>query len=231
LVDLESNLGSDLSDLETYIELRMDQLEAYLLIINTTLHHHLTQIEDDLSIMSYEVMGELDILSIFLDGLWQNKTDEQMEVLSSIQDTRDLMVTLDADSRSEILSGLTEIRAYLISMNDTQYNTKIEIIDSLISKYNELNSSIEGHLTQIEQSLVILSKLDEIMTDVETVDENLEIAGDDIKDNKKTDQTLGIVLLILLMITIGLLGFLTYNIVIKPKQEEEVLSWDDKKRK
>ncbi len=132
---------------------------------------------------------------------------------------------------NELRAGLQDIKDGLIGLNDSAAQRKAEILTALIDRINEVNSSIDLHMEEVESALVVLDKLDTIIDDIETVDDNIEVTGDDVKDARSSAITFDIILLILLLVTIGILLFLVFKTVIRKKEDEEELSWEVKPRK
>ena len=151
--------------------------------------------------------------------------------MDAINATNDLMISLNTNSMNEMRSGLTEIRDYLIGFNTTKSQRNAELLIVLIGRLDEVNSSIDNHLDQVETSLNVLTQLDTIIDDIESVDKNLDATGNDIESKESAIQVTNINLLILLLIVIGLQVFIIVKGMKKPNEDEETLSWDDKRRK
>ncbi len=81
-----------------------------------------------------------------------------------------------------------------------------------------VNRSFNNHMDEINTSLMLLGKLDGIINDIELVDENLDMAIEDINEEEPSIRTIDIILLVLLISILGLNIYIIVNSLRKKEQ-------------
>ncbi|MCD6382883.1 MAG: fibronectin type III domain-containing protein, partial [Thermoplasmata archaeon] len=204
LNELEGNMEDNFTAMREYIALRMDQLTIYLGIVNATLHYHLSEIEDEMEEFREVTLENLTAIMGYLHDLWQNNTEGREEILNAIEASNELMRNLNTQSMNELRMRLTEIMVYLDGFNTSEGRRHAEMLQSLINKLDEVNSSVQSHLDDIDATLVALQKLDRIIGDIENVDKRVVESKKDLKENDSTIKLYNLILIILLLVVIVL---------------------------
>ena len=228
---LETNIGDDISALRNLITLRMDQLELYVSLANSTIHYHLDSIQNDIQGLKTDITTELDDISLYLEDLQESQNEEHANVLKAIGSTNDLITSLNTASMNELRAGLQDIKDGLIGLNDSAAKRKAELLTALINRIDEVNSSIDLHMEEVGNALVVLNKLDTIIDDVETANDSIDVTSEEVKDARSSGLTFDIILLLLLLVVIALLVFMVVKPLIRKEEEEEELTWEVKPRK
>ncbi|MGA1849069.1 MAG: hypothetical protein ACMUHB_06980, partial [Thermoplasmatota archaeon] len=216
--DLENSISSDHDVLRQYIGIRSDQMELYLGIVNTTIHYHLNSIETEMLSFRSDTTLELSSISDMLRSMADSRDEDHDEIILALENTEDLINDLSNVNMLELRSRLTDLQTYISGFNSTEGRRKVETLDQLLTRLEELDSNVSSHLENISVGFEELAKLDDLINEMERIDEGMDKTNDLQEDNDGSLRFLLIMILIAAVIILGFLAFLVYR-EVKEKEE------------
>jgi hypothetical protein len=186
---VETSMDTGFSELEAYIGLRMVQLQNEMELINISLHYHLDELET-----SFELLLDEDIAEIIIE------IDGEMTTLGELIDSEftslEEGITARHDEIIEVLEGITG-------------GDPVEPLN-LTSLFEDVDA--------IRSSMEMLNELDEVITNIETMEVTVEDSNQELADN---DDQIKLFLYVLIALVAVAIILLVVNIVFTKMSKKD----------
>ncbi|MGA1821168.1 MAG: right-handed parallel beta-helix repeat-containing protein [Thermoplasmatota archaeon] len=231
LLGIEANLSSELAgvqqDVLDYLDMNFDMMLLYMNILNGSINKGCGEIKALITSVREDIRGDLvpglDEIKDHLLMMNSTASEDTDEILAAIDESEDLMRNLNYNTLVDLRARLFEISEYLAEMNESTATDHMLMIDTFVSKIDDLNHSMAKNLSRIEISLETLALLESILDDLEEVDNGISSAE---KTLERNDSNLGLINILTLILSLASVGLLIYLIIAVRRKEEKAESWN-----
>jgi hypothetical protein len=221
---LDNVTSGDVDALRTWLEAVLDILEQNLTETNKTLHEELANLDSDLSDYYSDILSDIgDVLTVLaLHDI--NSGENHSDIKTILNDL--LTGGIGTEGFDDLITMLTNLALNLSSVNQSIANDLFDLVDEI----ETFQDDFEEGLQNISLTLDDMSKLQDILDDLNELDTDLQAAQESIedipteeKDDGGTDLSPVIGLLFVVIVLLAINMILSLMGVGKGKSEPETL--------
>ncbi|MCK5773950.1 MAG: right-handed parallel beta-helix repeat-containing protein [Thermoplasmata archaeon] len=196
------------TDLIDLIRLRFDQLELIVSIVNASIHYHLDEIEGAVNEFKVVTLYQFNGMLEYIEMMNSSTSNELLGIQGSIVETQTLLMELDSQSLETIGLMFQEIMDRIDDLDEEQAAHLRENMTRILLQFVDLNSNIDAHSADIRIAMGSLSKLDEIIEEVEHVDASVKESEDGLSEKDDRFQIFLIVIILFLIVIMALQAYM-----------------------
>jgi predicted nucleic acid-binding Zn-ribbon protein len=189
LMAVKDDILADNDALETWLDLVLTALETEMDEANRSMHEAMTDLSDNID--DYYTTLDADMMEVMrqLAASEANLSDENLGLADDIAVLSQLMQDLNAETLDDLSAKLRDIAGNLSTFDEATAGS----LSSLADDIDEFSQQTRSDTDEIDTTLEDLAKLDQLITDLEALNSDLEATEQSISDDVKTthDEEMG----------------------------------------
>ena len=189
LMAVKDDILADNEALETWLDLVLTALEMEMDEANRSMHEAMTDLSNDLD--DYYTTLDADMMEVMrqLAASEANLSDENLGLAGDIATLSQMMQDLSAETLDDLSAKLRDIAGNLSDLDEATAGSLTDLADDI----DDFSQQTRSDTDEIDSTLEDLAKLDQLITDLETLNSDLEATEQSISDDVLTthDEQMG----------------------------------------